>query len=64
LERELTERSSQAPDQRKPALKKQASVALTQEGERNQVLAADASRQRVDELRAQFRKQKRSKKAP
>jgi len=64
MERKLTERSSQSPDQRKPALKKLSSVALTREGERNQAQLVDASKQRVDELRAMMRKQKRVKKAP
>jgi len=38
-------------------------VALTQEGERSQAELADASKQRVRELRAQARKQRRVKKA-
>ena len=61
MERELTERTS---EQRKPALKGSVSVALTQEGERNQAQLVGASKQRVDELRALMRKQKRVKKAP
>jgi hypothetical protein len=61
---ELTDRPPQSPERTKPALKGPVSVALTQEGERSQADLADASRQRVRELRAQARKQKRSKKAP
>jgi hypothetical protein len=59
----LTERPPQSPEQRKPALKGPVSVALTQEGERSQAELADASKQRVRELRAQARKQRRVKKA-
>ncbi|BCB17126.1 hypothetical protein OCUBac02_00200 [Bosea sp. ANAM02] len=61
----MSDRSSQAPEaDRQPAPKKEVAIALTQEGKRNQVQLADASRQRVHELRALARKQKRAKKAP
>jgi hypothetical protein len=60
----LTDRSSQSTEETKPTLKGSTSVALTQDGERSQTELADASKQRVRELRALMRKQKRDKKAP
>ncbi len=42
---------------------KQVSIALTPEGKQNQSQLAHSSKQRIEELRAQARKQKRVKKA-
>jgi hypothetical protein len=63
LELELADRSPKSPEETKPTLKGSASVALTQEGERSQAEIADASKQRVRELRALMREKKRVKKA-
>ncbi|MGO4405707.1 hypothetical protein AB4Z10_15770 [Bosea sp. RAF48] len=59
----MTDRSSPPLDDKlKLRAGRLVSVALTQEGERNQAQLVDASKQRVDELRALMRKQKRVKK--
>ena len=65
MDQKLTDRAQRSPktDERL-SQKRQITVALTQEGERNQLSIASASKQRVEELRAQARKQRRIKKAP